>query len=139
MSYGVSAALQAAVYQALTNDAGLNAMLNGAVYDALPAGVLPPLYVILGSEDVKDASDKTGGGALHEFTVTVVTESAGFASAKVAAAAVSDALVGASLPLTRGTLVALNFYKAKAARVGTGDMRQINLIFRARVSDDATP
>lgn len=139
MSYGVSAALQVAVYQALTNDAGLNAMLNGAVYDALPAGVLPPLYVILGSEDVKDASDKTGGGALHEFTVTVVTESAGFASAKVAAAAVSDALVGASLPLTRGTLVALNFYKAKAARVGTGDMRQINLIFRARVSDDATP
>ena len=41
------------------------------------------------------------------------------------------------LILTRGTLVALNFYKAKAARVGTGDMRQINLMFRARVADDA--
>ncbi len=139
MSYGVAAALQSAVFQALTNDAPLDALLDGAVYDALPPGTLPSLYAILGSEDVKDASDQTGGGALHEFTVTVVTESAGFASAKVAAAAISDVLAGASLPLTRGTLVALNFYKAKAARVGTGDMRQINLIFRARVSDDTTP
>ncbi|MEM9785020.1 MAG: DUF3168 domain-containing protein, partial [Pseudomonadota bacterium] len=55
---------------------------------------------------------------------------------KDAAAAVSDALVDADLTLARGTLVSLNFYKAKAARVGTGDMRQINLIFRARVADD---
>lgn len=137
MSYGVAAALQTAVFEALTGDAGLNALLGGAVYDALPPGTLPPLYAILGSEDVKDASDKTGSGALHEFTITVVTESAGFASAKVAAAAVSDVLTSSTFVLSRGTLVALNFHKAKAARVGTGDMRQINLIFRARVADDA--
>lgn len=135
MSYGVAAALQQAVFQKLSNDPALGAVLGGAIYDALPPGTLPPLYVILGSEDVKDASDKTGGGALHEFTVTVVTESAGFSSAKVAAAAVNDALVDADLPLTRGTLVSLNFRKAKAARVGTGDVRQINLTFRARVAD----
>ncbi|MDX8349658.1 DUF3168 domain-containing protein [Cognatiyoonia sp. IB215446] len=136
MSYGVAAALQGAVFQALSNDATLDGLVSGAIYDALPAGALPALYVILGSEDVKDASDQTGGGALHEFTVSVVTESAGFASAKAAAAAVSDALVDAQLTLTRGSLVSLNFYKAKAARIGTGDMRQINLIFRARVADD---
>ncbi|WP_341366348.1 DUF3168 domain-containing protein [Yoonia sp. BS5-3] len=136
MSYGVAAALQTAIFQELTNHAGLTALLGGAVYDALPPGALPPLYAILGSEDVKDASDKTGGGALHEFTVTVVTESAGFASAKVAAAAISDVLTASDLALSRGTLVALNFYKAKAARIGTGDKRQIDLIFRARVSDE---
>lgn len=136
MSYAMSSALQAAVYQALTSDADVTALVGSAVYDALPAGTLPPLYVVLGSEDVRDASDKTGGGALHEFTITIVTESAGFATAKNAAAAVSDALVDAELTLTRGTLVSLNFYKAKAARVGTGDVRQINLIFRARVADD---
>lgn len=136
MSYGVASALQTAVFQALSADIELDALVTGAIYDALPAGSLPALYVILGSEDVKDASDQTGGGALHEFTVSVVTESAGFASAKAAAAAVSDALVDADLTLARGTLVSLNFYKAKAARVGTGDMRQINLIFRARVADD---
>ncbi|MFG5380272.1 DUF3168 domain-containing protein [Yoonia sp. R2-816] len=136
MSYGVAAALQTAIYQTLSTDPGLAALVGTSIFDALPSGTLPPLYIVLGSEDARDASDKTGGGALHEFTVTIVTESAGFASAKVAAAAVSDALVNADLVLSRGALVSLNFYKAKAARVGTGDVRQINLIFRARVADD---
>ncbi len=136
MSYGVAAALQVAVYQRLVADAALAALVGTNVFDALPAGALPPLYVVLGTEEVRDASDKTGGGALHQFTVSVVTESAGFATAKAAAAAVSDALVDAPLTLARGNLVSLNFYKAKAARVGTGTVRQINLIFRARVADD---
>ena len=137
MSYGIASALQAAVFQSLSNDPSVVALVGSAIYDALPSGTLPALYIVLGSEEVRDASDKSGGGALHEFTITVVTESAGFSSAKVLAAAVSDALVDAPLTLTRGALVSLNFYKAKAARVGTGDMRQINLIFRARVADDA--
>ncbi len=137
MSYGVSAALQAAVFGQLSADTALGDLVGGAIYDAIPPGSLPSLYVVLGPETARDASDKTGSGAMHEFTVTVVTESAGFASAKAAAAAVSDALIDADLTLTRGQLVALNFYKAKAARVGTGDMRQINLTFRARVADDA--
>lgn len=136
MSYGVSAALQAAVYQRLAADPALGTLVGSSIYDALPSGALPPLYVVLGAEEARDASDKTGGGALHEFTISVLTESAGFSTAKAAAAAVSDALVDAPLVLTRGSLVSLNFYKAKAARIGTGDMRQINLIFRARVADD---
>lgn len=136
MSYGVSAALQTAVFQRLIGDPDLTALVGASIYDALPSGTLPPLYVVLGAEEARDASDKTGAGAVHEFTVTVVTESAGFSTAKGAAAAVSDALVDAQLVLSRGALVSLNFYKAKAARIGTGDMRQINLIFRARVADD---
>lgn len=136
MSYGNAAALQSAVYARLAFDTALQALVGDAIYDALPAGTMPQLYVVLGAEEAKDASDKTGGGAVHEFTISVVTASAGFASAKLAAAAVSDALVDAPLILTRGTLVSLNFYKARAARIGTGDMRQINLIFRARVADD---
>lgn len=135
MSYGVSAALQEAVFQQLYNDPGLSVIVGSNVYDALPAGTLPSLYVALGPELVKDQSDKTGAGALHEITVSVVTDVAGFSQAKTAAAAVSDALVDADLALTRGTVVSLSFYKATAARVGTGDIRQINLIFRVRVAD----
>lgn len=136
MSYAISAALQAAVFQTLSNDADVTALVGTAIYDALPGGTLPALYIVLGTEEVRDASDKTGRGALHDFTVSVVTEAAGFSSAKLVAAAVSDALIDAPLVLTRGALVSLHFTKAKAARVGTGDMRQINLIFRARVADD---
>ena len=136
MSYGVAAALQSAVYQRLSDDSALAALVGTDIYDALPTGALPSLYVVLGAEDVRDASDKTGPGAWHQFMVTVVTQSAGFATAKAAAAAVSDVLVDAPLVLDRGALVSLNFYKAKAASVGSGAVRQINLTFRARVADD---
>jgi hypothetical protein len=135
MSYGVAAALQAAVYQRLSGDVALAGLVGTAIYDALPTGALPPLYVALGPEVVRDRSDKTGSGAEHEFTVAVVTDTAGFASAKAAAGAVSDALVDAPLILSRGVLVALNFYRAQAARVGSGAVRQITLTFRARVED----
>lgn len=136
MSYGVSAALQAAIYGALTGFGPLNDLVDGAIYDALPPGILPDLYVVLGEEKVRDNSDKTGAGAEHEFTVSVITDLAGFASAKAVAGAISDALIGADMVLSRGALVGLEFHKATAARVGSGDQRQIDVIFRARVEDD---
>jgi F-type H+-transporting ATPase subunit a len=44
--------------------------------------------------------------------------------------------LGAPLALSRGRVIGFRFHKAAAARVGTGDTRRIDLIFRARVSDD---
>ena len=136
MSYGVSAALQAAVYQALLADGPLTGLVGTDIYDALPSGTLPSLYVTLGPEMVTDLSDKTGSGASHRFIISIVTDSAGFATAKDAAGAVSDVLVDADLTLARGVLVALNFLRAKAVRVGTADERRIDLTFRAIVQDD---
>jgi len=135
MSYGVSAALQTAIYQALLGDGTLTGLVGTDIYDALPTGTVPSLYVALGPELVKDRSDKTGSGATHEFTVPVVTDSAGFTTAKQAAAAVSDVLVDANLTLTRGMLIALNFFRGKAVRVGTADERRIDLTFKAIVQD----
>lgn len=136
MSYGVSTALQAAVYERLLSDSALADAVGGAVHDVLPPGPLPETYVSLGPEDVRDRSDKTGDGALHVFTVSVVTTAAGFSAAKLAAGAVSDALVDAPLALSRGRLVSLGFDKARARRVADGDVRRIDLTFRARVDDD---
>ena len=135
MSYGVSSALQGAVYQRLQADAALAALVGGDIFDAAPPGVVPSIYVSLGPEDVRDRSDKTGRGADHDFTVSVVTTAAGFQSAKDAAAAVSDALVDAPLVLSRGSLVSLNFVRARAKRVQDADVRRIDLRFRARVED----
>ncbi|MBI1416684.1 MAG: DUF3168 domain-containing protein [Limimaricola sp.] len=136
MSYGVAAALQAAVFQRLSGWPALMALVGAEVHDALPSGPVPALYVALGPEVVRDRSDQTGHGAEHDFTVSVVTDMAGFAAAKEAAAAVSDALVDAPLTLERGRLIALNFHRAMAARAGGKDRRQITLHFRARVEDD---
>lgn len=137
MTYAISAALQTAIYTRLTADTTLATLVGTAIYDAVPAGNLPPIYVVLGAEDVRDASDKTGAGADHALKIDVLSEASGFATAKQAAGAICDALLNAPLPLTRGTLVGLTFTKARVTRTGSGAMRQITLIFRARV-DDAT-
>jgi len=136
MSYGVSAALQSAVYQRLTADTALAALVGTDIYDTVPTGVAPSTYVSLGTEDVVDMSDKSGRGAVHVFTVSVVTDAAGFQSAKSVAGAISDAILDAELILSRGTLIYLNFEKAAARRVGDGEIRRIDLKFRARVEDN---
>ena len=135
MTYALSPALQSAVYAELVADPGLTSILGTDIYDALPPGVLPSIYALIGPETVRDRSDMTGRGADHDFTVSIVTDGAGFATAKAAAGAVSDALNGADLGLSRGRLVGLRFVKATAARRGSGEQRQITLTFRARVED----
>jgi len=135
MTYAVSSALQTALFGALSGDAHLSNLVGGAIFDAEPAGVLPEIYVTLGAESVRAGSDGSGGGAVHEFVISVVTDAAGFATAKEAGVAVCDVLIDADLELVRGRLVSCRFYKAKAARVEKGNARRIDLTFRARVDD----
>ncbi|MBZ8118513.1 DUF3168 domain-containing protein [Roseovarius sp. LXJ103] len=137
MSYAASAALQAAVYQRLRDDPEVTLGVGAAIFDALPPGILPDTYVTLGPEEVRDRSDGTGGGAWHRFTISVVTQTAGFQSAKAIAAAIGDALVDADLSLSRGRLASLSFDRARARREGSGQLRRIDLTFRARVQDSA--
>lgn len=135
MSYAMSAALQAAVFQRLSGDVTLSTLTGGQIHDSLPQGTLPPLYVTLGAETARDASDGSGDGAWHDFTVAVITDEAGFSSAKEAAAAASDALHEADLVLSRGRLVSLRFHKARARRE-KGGLRRVEMTFRARVEDN---
>lgn len=136
MTYAISGALQTAVFEALSADAALGALVGSAIYDAVPVGSVPELYVRFGSETVREASDVSGGGAVHVLTVSVITTNPGFAGAKAAAAAVSDALHDAPLTLSRGRLVSLRFERAAAQRIESASARQIDLRFRARVQDD---
>jgi hypothetical protein len=130
MSYGSAAALQAAVYARLADDPGLAGV---PVLDAMPVGQAPETYVLIGPEEVRDASDSTGPGADHRLAVSVVSRAAGFAGAKAIAVAVSDALSGATLALARGRLVGLWFLTAQARKLDNGAVRRVDLVFRARV------
>lgn len=129
MSYAVSAALQKAVYQQLDT-------LGTPVFDAVPSGPLPELYISIGPEEARNASDATGVGAIHLFTVTVFSSAPSFAKAKGIAAQISDALTGPMPWLDRGTLIDISFQRARARRNEKGGGRQIDLRFRARVEDD---
>lgn len=128
MSYGSAAALQAAVFQRL-----VAALPGVAVHDALPAGAGLGTFILLGPEEVVDASDITGQGAEHRFVVSILSDATGFLQAKETAVAVSDALVGAPLTLGRGRLVGLRFLKAQARRLDQGAARRIDLRFAARI------
>jgi hypothetical protein len=135
MTYAVSAALQKALFEHLSSDPALSGLVGSAIFDAVPAGALPETFVSLGSEQVRDASDKTGDGALHRIQVTVRTQKPGFAGAKTIAVAISDALHNADLSLERGRLVYLRFVRADARRVDQSAGREIRMQFSARVED----
>ncbi len=136
MSYGSSAALQAAIYQHLLDDPSVSAQVGPNVFDAVPAGTVPPVYISLGPEEVLSAGDKTSKGARHRFTVSVISENAGFQAAKTVAAAVSDALDDANPALSMGRVVRMQFQRAVARRIGNGTKRRIDLRFEARVEVD---
>lgn len=136
MSYGASAALQAAVYQLLRADAGLAALVANAIYDEVPPGPVSGTFVSVGEGEVRDLSDVTGGIGDHRFDVSVISAEEGFATAKAIAEAISDVLVDASPAMSRGRVVNLSFVKARARRVRAGQVRRIDMTFRAIVEDN---
>ena len=136
MTYALSEALQVVVFQTLVGDAALTAIVGSSIFDAEPAGAIPDIYVSLGVETVRDRSTKSGLAAAHDLVVSVVTTAAGFKEAKAAAGIISDALVGAKPPLSRGGVCGIWFVRARARRVRTQDTRRIDLTFRVLVEDE---
>ncbi|QIE41645.1 DUF3168 domain-containing protein [Meridianimarinicoccus aquatilis] len=132
MTYALSAPLQTAVFERLSEDGALSAV---PVFDAPPAGLPPSLYVALGPEDVRDRSDKTGHAAQHRFAVSVVGDGGGFHLLKQTAATVEAALVGMPLSLSRGRVVSLRFERAVARRDRNGIRRRVEMTFRAFLDD----
>jgi hypothetical protein len=135
MTYAVSAALQSALYGRLASDSVLAKLVGSSIYDGVPPGKLPPTYVSLGEERVLDRSDADQHGAWHEFEIAIVTDDGGFAIAKAAAGAITDALLGTPLDLDRGEVVGLWFRQAHARRMRRSGTRRIDLRFRAQVYD----
>ncbi len=131
MSYAATAALQEAVYSVLSGDATITTLTDGNVYDALPPGPVPSLYVSLGPERVRDASDVMADAAIHDFPIIVTSDGTGFHEAKRVAAAVSDALLGGTFVMSQGAVTAMNFLRARARRVG--NVREIEIWFRAMI------
>lgn len=130
MSYRGAAALQAAIHAHL----GAAPELDGVVIvDALPAGAVPETYLLVGPEEVRDASDKSGSGAEHRIVLSVISEATGFLSAKELGAAVCGVLDGASLTLPEGRAVSVRFLRAVARRLEAGTARRIDLTFRVRL------
>lgn len=139
MTYALSWPLQQAVYQLLSADAALAALVGTRIYDATvplseeaePEG----LYLTIGDERVEDWSTSTDRGAAHMLTIAVHAPRRGFAEAKQAAGAVSDALLGGTLSLSRGRAVLVRFAGARTRRAENDALRRIEMRFRVTVED----
>jgi hypothetical protein len=130
MSYAAAPALQSALFARLS---GAAALAGVAIVDAQPVDPVPDTFVLIGPEEVSDASDKTGAGAEHRVTLSVVSRAAGFLAAKDIAAAICSAFEGPELALTEGRVVSIAFRRAVARRLDGGATRQIDLSFRIRI------
>lgn len=128
----LSDALQTAVYGRLSSDAPLASIVGVHVYDAVPAGPVPDIYVLIGEEVVTDASDKLMHGARHDLSIAVISTADSFLSLKEAAAAITSALDAPELTLSRGSVTALWFQGATSKRNASGQ-RRIDLKFRVRL------
>ncbi|MCB1366823.1 MAG: DUF3168 domain-containing protein [Rhodobacteraceae bacterium] len=135
MSYAVTQALQAALFDLVANDPGVQGLIGAGVFDAPPSGVVPETYLVIGEEDVRVQTDTSGAVMQHDLHINIFSGAAGFARAKAVAVAVSDALQDAAPVLTRGRLVGLEFRRARARRGSRAGSRRIELIYRARVED----
>ena len=138
MTYRLSAALQSAIFDRLSNDPDVDAAFGGAVFDTPPAGELPSLYLTIGSEDVTARDDKSGSGAVHRLALAIVASNSGFFDAKSAAGLVETSLTrpGPWL-MDQGRIVDVRFSKARAHQDRSGQTRRIDLQFRVRVDDES--
>lgn len=132
MTYALAAPLQTAVYDRLTGDPALAGV---PVFDAAPDGAIGAVHVVLGAEDVRDRSDKTGRAAQHRFVLTVAGDGGGFHALKETAAAVEAAL-GEELVLGRGRVALMRFERAVARRDRDGTRRRVEMTFRALLDDN---
>ena len=137
MSYAMSAALQEAVFAALSGNSALTALVAG-IYDAPPLsnGDVPGgTYITLGDESAKERSSASHKGSTLDFEVNIHSDFAGFSVAKQVAGLVVDTLDWAEPVLSRGSIVNLKFLKSRARRGVAPETRRIALVFRAILDD----
>ncbi|MEM1383124.1 MAG: DUF3168 domain-containing protein [Pseudomonadota bacterium] len=135
MTYALSWPLQEAVYALLNGNVALGALIDG-VHDAGPGRSSDDgVWVTLGDETAEDWSTGDCAGARHTITVAVHAPAAGFAEAKKASAAVSDALLDGTLTLARGHVVNIRFVDARTFREEADRVRRIEMRFRITIED----
>jgi hypothetical protein len=126
-----TAALRAAIHDALSEDGALNALLGGPkIYDEPPAGAAFP-YVTLGEARIADFSAGEDDGEEHQLTLHGWSRQGGHREAHMIAGAMLNALDDAALPLTGHRLVNLRFATADVRREADGRTYHAAVRFRA--------
>jgi hypothetical protein len=131
MPTAASAALRAAVHDALVADAGLTNLLGGPkVYDEPPRSAAFP-YVTLGETRIADFSTGSEPGEEHQITLHAWSRQGGQREAHLIAGALLAALDDAALTLADNHLVNFRFAIADVRREADGRTYHALVRFRA--------
>jgi hypothetical protein len=131
MPTAASAALRAAVHDALAADSALNALLGGPkVYDEPPRAAAFP-YVTLGETRVLDWSTGTDTGEEHQLTLHAWSRQGGHREAHLITGALLQALDDAPLTLADHRLINFRFAVADVRRDADGRTYHALIRFRA--------
>jgi hypothetical protein len=126
-----SAALRAAIHDALVADGQLTAVLGGPrVYDEPPRAAAFP-YVTLGEARVADFSTGSEPGEEHQLTLHAWSRQGGHREAHLIAGALLQALDDAPLTIADHRLVNLRFAVADVRREADGRTYHALVRFRA--------
>ena len=131
MPTAASAALRAAIHDALNADAALVSILGGPkVFDEPPRAAAFP-YVTLGETRIADFSAGDASGEEHQLTLHAWSRQGGHAQAHQIAGALLQALDDAPLVLSDHRLVNLRFSVADVRREADGRTYHALVRFRA--------
>jgi hypothetical protein len=131
MPTAASAALRAAVHDALAADSALSALLGGPkIYDEPPRAAVFP-YVTLGEARIADWSTGSDAGAEHHLTLHAWSRQGGHREAHMIAGALLQALDDAPLALAGHRLVNFRFAVADIRREADGRTYHALVRFRA--------
>ena len=131
MPTAASAALRAAVHDALAADAALVNLLGGPkVYDEPPRSAVFP-YVTLGEARLVDYASDDAPGEEHQLTLHAWSRQGGHAQAHAIAGALLQALDDAPLTLADNHLVNFRFAVADVRREADGRTYHALVRFRA--------
>lgn len=131
MPTAATAALRAAIHDALIANSPLTAILGGAkVYDEPPRSPDFP-YVTIGEARITDWSTGTEPGEEHQVTLHAWSRQGGHKEAHLVAGAVLQALDDAPLALTDHRLINLRFALADVRREADGRTYHALVRFRA--------
>ena len=129
-AYDADLALQKAIYERLSSDVPLGALIAGRIYDNVPGDAGFP-YMTLGEAQVSDWSTGDSEGGEHRLTFHVYSRGGGRAEAKTILGAVNAALHDASLTPENARLVSLRFLDAETRREPDGITWRGTIRFRA--------
>jgi hypothetical protein len=131
MPTAASAALRAAIHDALAADAALVNVLGGPkIYDEPPRGAAFP-YVTLGESRIADFSTGSEAGEEHQLTLHAWSRQGGHKQAHLIAGALLAALDDAPLDLADNHLVNFRFAVADVRREADGRTYHALVRFRA--------